>query len=273
MERTRLAGRALTGAAAALAALAIGATAAGADDWGQRTAGRHVYDTTAVLSAAQVADLERAAGAVDLAGAPTVVYLRLKDADVETTRQDARALMEAWAVESAPGARDGFVLLVNLRPGGGVHGSAAMAAGARHADDGRLSGGRLQAVYDAMRPRLADGDLAGGLSVALADVAGDLGEAPAPASPPPGTQPVSPAAVAGGVIGAGLGVAVLLGVLITAVRGGWRGGGPGGPGGGPGGPGKRSWSGMDSSSSAATSSFSGGDGGASSGSSSAGGSF
>ncbi|HXM53746.1 MAG TPA: TPM domain-containing protein [Candidatus Dormibacteraeota bacterium] len=265
-----IARRVLLAGGALLAALGLTATVAAADDWGQRAAGRHVYDTASALSAQQVADLEQAAAAVDRAGAPTVVYLRSKDAGDAATRQDARALMDAWSLESTPGARDGFVLLLNLKPGDSRHGSAALVAGARHAA-GRLDDARLQAIYDGtMKPYLARADLGGALAAALGAVVEDLGAA-ATAPPAPTPQEPSPLAVAGGLIGFGLAGAVFLGILVLIVVGGYRGGGPGGGGGG----GRRRgtwWAPADGSSAMPGSSFTG-DGGASSGSSSGGGSF
>jgi uncharacterized membrane protein YgcG len=187
------------------AVLALGATAASADDWGQRVAGQHVYDTAHVLTPAQVSDLERSAAAVDRAGAPAVVYLRRKAADDPTARRDARDLMDAWTVESSPGARDGLVLLFDLRPADTNHGSAALVAGASHAGGGgRLSDSRLQAIYDdRMKPRLAAGDLAGAVSAALSATVTDLTTAPrtsAPSGFPPIAQALAFLAVLAGVI-------------------------------------------------------------------------
>jgi uncharacterized membrane protein YgcG len=258
MTEARLARRALLVAGAVAAALGLTATAALADDWGQRVAGRHVYDLAGALTPDQVTDLEAAAANVDRAGAPTVVYLRRKDADDAATQRDARALMDAWAVESSPGRKDGFVLLFNLRPADIRHGSAALLAGLSH---GPLSDGRLQGIYDGtMKPRLAEGDLAGALTAALGQVATDLRE-PAPADTAPPPQSVSPGAVAGALLGFGAIVAAVLGVGTLAARGGFAKRPPGGP------PGPSSgWN-------AGGGTFTGGDGGASSGSSSGGGSF
>jgi uncharacterized membrane protein YgcG len=175
-RETPLAWLALVPAAGLVGALALGAIAGAADEWGPHVSGRHVYDTAHVLSSTQVSDLEAGAAAVDRAGAPTAVYLRVKAADDPATRQDARSLMDAWALETARGARDGFVLLMNLRPGDTGHGAAALVAGARHAGDGRLSDARLQSIYEGtMKPWLARGDLGGALSAALAAVREDLG--------------------------------------------------------------------------------------------------
>jgi len=286
--------QALLAAGLALAALGLAATTALADDWGQRAAGRHVYDPAGVLTAAQVTDLEASAAAVDRAGAPTVVYLRRKDADDATTRADARGLMDAWAVESAAGAKYGFVLLFNLRPTDTKHGSAALVAGERHATDGLLPDSRLQEIYDGpMKSHLATGDLAGAVSAALADVADDLAR-PAPAETPAGApQPsLSPGGVAASLLGAALLISMIfLGGLALvsggALRSGLRGGSPDWTRNRP----SRYYPGVDPNSDAfigytpdadAGSSvpdtsggggFTGGDGGASSGSSSGGGSF
>jgi uncharacterized membrane protein YgcG len=121
-----------------------------------------------------------------------------------------------------------------------------------------------------MKPRLAEGDLAGGLSAALGRVAADLKEPAPPDIAPPPQQSVSPGAVAGTLLGLAAIVAVVLGVGLLIVKGGGFGNRP------PGGPPRSGWGGggggtfIDSSTGGST--FTG-DGGASSGSSSGGGSF
>jgi uncharacterized membrane protein YgcG len=219
----RIAWRAAAVAGTVAAALALGATAASADDWEHRVANQHVYDTAHVLTPAQVSDLERSAAAVDRAGAPVVVYLRRKAADDPTARRDARDLMDAWTVESSPGARDGLVLLFDLRPADTNHGSAALVAGASHAGGGgRLSDSTLQTIYDdRMRPRLAAGDLAGAVSAALSAAVTDL--ATAPGTP----APFGPTQVAQALfVLAALACVVLFAIVATARRYGGRGRGP-----------------------------------------------
>ncbi len=276
-REARFARRALVAAGAALAALGITATSALADDWGQRVPGRHVYDQAGVLTSAQVTDLEAAAARVGQAGAPTIVYLRLKDANQAAATLDARDLMDVWSVESAAGARDGFVLLLDLRPADPKHGSAALVAGAHHASTGRLTDGRLQQIFDGpMTPHLASGDLAGALSVALADVADDLSTAPPPPSAPPPPQSASAGTIAVDLLGGGALIAVVLGVIVVVARS--LGSGGGGSPTNRRGTGGQPWyfdndGGSSSSSSNSGSTFTGGDGGASSGSSSGGGSF
>jgi len=143
--------------------------------FGTRQPDRHVYDNASVLASADLENLERQAAGMTMAGAPTVVYLRIKAANSDATRQDARDLMDAWQVESAPDAKDGLVLLLNLKPGDTRQGSAALVAGAYHTGNGRLNADRLQAIYDGqMKPKLAAGDLAGAISNALEAAAMDL---------------------------------------------------------------------------------------------------
>ena len=167
---------------ALLVLAALPAPAAAIQDFGARTAGQHVYDRSGTLTSAQVSDLEARATELDRAGAPAIVYLRLQASDQAATRRDAGELMDAWQVESRPGARDGLVAFVNLSPSDPKHGAAALFAGSAHVDDGRLSAARLQDIFDhAMRPLLAEGEVAGGLAAGLEAARADLGK-PAPSS-------------------------------------------------------------------------------------------
>lgn len=147
--------------------------------------GKHIYDTTGLLSAAQVADLETHAQAVVQAGAPTVVYLQAKDATYDQTYQDAGDLMNAWDVESASGAHDGFVMFLNLIPGDLHHGQVVLFAGSKYFQNGPLTHDETQRIYqDEMLPLLRDGDIAGGIAAGLDAVASDLRNGPpAPARP------------------------------------------------------------------------------------------
>src|SRR5262245_4302874 len=87
-----------------------------AQAYGTRIPGQHVYDRAGILSQSEIAELERQASLVEEAGAPVVVYIQVRDADDDDTQGDARNLMEAWDVQSSPGARDGLVIFVNLDP-------------------------------------------------------------------------------------------------------------------------------------------------------------
>jgi uncharacterized membrane protein YgcG len=137
--------------------------------------GKHVYDLTGLLTSAEIADLETHAKTVEQAGAPTIVYLQAKDATYDQTHQDAGNLMNDWNVESATGARDGFVMFLNLIPGNLRHGQVVLFAGQKYFQNGPLTHEEAQRIYqDEMLPLLRDGDIAGGIAAGLDAVAHDM---------------------------------------------------------------------------------------------------
>ena len=150
--------------------------------------GQFVYDCTGILTSAEIATLEADAAAVERAGAPTVVYLQARDADVQQTMDDARDLLNRWNVESQPGAGDGFVMFFNLKPGDLRHGTFFLAAGKLHYNDGKLPQAELERIRDdIMTPLLANGQTAAGIAAGLQQVAHDLTYGP---PPPPQSQVV-----------------------------------------------------------------------------------
>src|SRR5215471_16599565 len=136
-----------------------------ASDFGTPTPGQHVYDRAGVLTPAETQSLERLVADLTASGTPVVVYLRAQDASQSQTTNDARDLMDAWNVQSAPDARDGLVIFLNLRPDDPHHGQAALFPGRRYVDDGTLSDSVLQRIFERdMQPALADGRLADGIA-------------------------------------------------------------------------------------------------------------
>jgi uncharacterized membrane protein YgcG len=167
-----------------------GASAAFADDFGARVSGQHVYDRANILSPEQLQVLERRAANLGAVGAPTVVYVRVEAASQSQVQQEARELMDAWDVESAPNAHDGFVMLFDLTPGDTRQGQVGMFAGAEHAS-AELDHDEINRIASqVMRPSLASGDLAGGISAGLEATAEDLGQ-PASGLGSPGNYPIS----------------------------------------------------------------------------------
>lgn len=137
-------------------------------------AGRHVYDCAGLLSTSEVASIEAHASAVAQAGAPTVVYLQVQKATYTQTYQEAADLMSRWDVESHPGAKDGFVMFLNLLPGNLRHGEVVLYAGASQAE-GPLSQTTLAHIYsDTMLPQLQQGNTAQGILLGLDEVAEEL---------------------------------------------------------------------------------------------------
>lgn len=157
------------------------------DAFGNPEQGRRVYDRSGTLGAPEVRSLEARAERVAEAGAPVVVYLRVRDASYEETERDASALMEAWDVQSGQDRRDGVVIFLNLKPGDTRHGQVALFAGQRHYQGGNLPERELRRIFEGeMRPLLADGQLAAGIGVGLDELAQSL------AYGPPQPAPLSP---------------------------------------------------------------------------------
>jgi uncharacterized membrane protein YgcG len=151
--------------------------------FGEPVSAQRVYDRAGILTPAELSDLETRAAAVERAGAPTVVYLQPRDASQDETTQDGRDLMQAWTVESSPGARDGVVIFLNLQPDNKRHGEAAIIAGQKWNDKGILTDRENQRIYDdVVAPLLKDEKTAAGIAAGLDAISHDLQFGP----PPPG---------------------------------------------------------------------------------------
>lgn len=174
----------------ALTSLAAPVSAAGvAGGCAGPVLGQRIYDCAHLLTAAEIANLETQAAAVDRAGAPTVVYLQPRAATAQQTLQDAIDLMNRWNVESRTGAHDGFVMFVNLEPGNLRHGQVALYAGEKHYQHGNLPQAELDRIrVDVMTPLLQNGETAAGIAAGLQMVAHDLRYGP---PPPPAYQLVA----------------------------------------------------------------------------------
>ncbi len=136
--------------------------------------GQRVYDCAGLLTPGEIKDLEARALAVQRAGAPVVVYLQVKNATYDQTLSDAASLMARWDVESKPGAKDGIVILLNLKPGDLRHGQVALYAG-QTLYNGALPQSELERIYqDVMLPKLASGQTAAGIGAGLDALATDL---------------------------------------------------------------------------------------------------
>lgn len=142
--------------------------------FGTRVPGKHIYDSTGLLTAAETANLENRATAVQRAGTTVVVYLRASNETYDETLSDAASLMNAWDVESKPGAHDGLVTFLNLEPGNLRHGQVALYAGAKLIH-GPLPTAEMQRIYQSdILPLLESEQTAQGIGQGLDDVAYDL---------------------------------------------------------------------------------------------------
>lgn len=177
-------------ALAASAALSLGAAPAFAQAAPLATCpdrpvtGQRVYDCAGLLTSGEIKNLEARALAVQQAGAPVIVYLQVKDTTYDQTLSDAASLMARWDVESKAGAKDGLVILLNLKPGDLRHGQVALYAG-QTLFNGPLPQSELDRIYqDVMLPDLESEDTAGGIGAGLDALATDLRAGGPP--PPPG---------------------------------------------------------------------------------------
>lgn len=181
------------------------------EGFGSPESGRRVYDRTGLLTPDEIASIERAAAAVAATGAPTIVYLQAEDADRDETERGAKALMDAWAVESAPGADDGLVVLLNLDPDDLRDGEVWIEGGTAHTDGGNLPPSELVRILDdAVLPELRDDQTAAGIAAGLDQVANSLRFGPPPPPAPSAFERWSrdfarvPLNLIAGVLGAGL---------------------------------------------------------------------
>jgi len=186
MRTTARAIRRLTWAAMIVSLLLLLASPTiAATEYGEPVPGQHIYDTTGLLPPDEIADLESRAAAVEAAGAPVVVYLQARDASRSETEADARNLMDAWDVQSAPGAHDGVVLFFNLKPDNLRRGEVFIYAGEKHFDGGNLPQAELQRIIDEeMLPLLRDNQTAAGIGAGLDAIAHSLTYGPPPPPPP-----------------------------------------------------------------------------------------
>jgi uncharacterized protein (TIGR04222 family) len=125
---------------------------------GSRTAG--LYDEAGVFEQNERTRIEEAIRNVELAGAPTVVYLRLLETEQDRAVRDAQQLMEDWTIESEAGAHDGLVVFFNLEPDDPDRGEFAIVAGEAHLDGGALPQSALNQIRDEMTDYLVDDQMA-----------------------------------------------------------------------------------------------------------------
>lgn len=180
--------------------------------FGDHTSAQHVYDRAAVLTSDEVASIETRIAKLASAGAPTIVYLRANDADTSQTIQDAKDLMSQWNIESSPGAKDGLVIFLNLKPGNLHHGQGAIYAGAHHFNGGNLPQYELDRIYnDVMLPLLKDGNIVAGINAGL-----DAAEQNLLNGAPPQPQPSAIAQVLGTVMRIPAAIVALVYLIFVA---------------------------------------------------------
>lgn len=129
-----------------------------------------VEDDAGVLSSTGLSAVQQHADALAGTGHPVLVLVRTRASSDSGVQDEAAQIMSSRDIESTAGARDGVVLLVDLTPGSGIHGHAAIHVGASLAS-GPLPQDAVSGIYaGALAPSLQRGDIAGGLRAALDSV-------------------------------------------------------------------------------------------------------
>ncbi len=162
---------ALLGVWLAVAGVAAAATPPAGPPYPDAVTGERVYDYAGIFSSETIAEARSIISGIEIrTGAQVAVYTQVKPAsdDLDKANADALALMNQWGV-GRKGFDDGLVILfdmqTNLR-----HGQVSLYAGSGYRA-AFLSDSDRQAVFEEdMKPLLADGDLDGGLLVALHDI-------------------------------------------------------------------------------------------------------
>jgi uncharacterized membrane protein YgcG len=181
----------------------------------QRSPGLH--DDAGVFSAQQRAEIEAAIARVEATGAPVVVYLRLLHTVTDQAVGDGQRLMDAWSVESTPGARDGVVMFFNLNPSDPNRGEFGVVAGETHFDGGALPQSELNRIRDAMITLLRDDRMAEAVVLGLDMIADRIEAGP----PEPSMTERAFEAVGGGSISVLNALGVIGGVVLAAISIGW----------------------------------------------------
>ncbi|HUQ78329.1 MAG TPA: TPM domain-containing protein [Patescibacteria group bacterium] len=127
-----------------------------------------VYDRAGIFRPATIAGVETQIDAIEQrTGAETVIYTQVVEAgrSTEEADDDARALMEEWAV-GRKGFDDGFVILFDMYPGLD-HGQVILYGGPGFRATFLDNDAKQQIFDEDMLPRLRAGDFDGALLVAM----------------------------------------------------------------------------------------------------------
>lgn len=145
---------------------------------------RSVYDPYRLLDADQRDTLRADADRLRRAGLPTLVYIRISEANEQQAAAFADRLLSEWRVESAPGANDGLVMLINMGVTGGRSGEVTIRTGPRALPEGGLDAARLAGIAEEkIAPRLKRGQIYTGALAGLRGMVYAISYFPAPQPP------------------------------------------------------------------------------------------
>lgn len=127
-----------------------------------------VYDIPGDLNKTQYDRFHYDIGRLWNDGLPAVIYIRTSNADQSTSQTFADGLRSVWQIESAPGADDGIVLLVDIRNTFPYAAELTYSYGANTFPTGQMTPDVLDLVIEQeSKPRFQVGNVNGGLTYAL----------------------------------------------------------------------------------------------------------
>ena len=171
MKRYSFVGAILVGAWLLSAAPAVAAPPAAGPPYPDAVTGQRVYDYAGIFSPATITAAESIINGIESrTGAQVAVYTQVKpESDtLDKANSDALALMNQWGV-GRKGFDDGLVIMFDMKPGL-LHGQVSLYAGSGYRAAFLSDADRQQVFDNDMKPLLVDGDMDGGLMVALHDI-------------------------------------------------------------------------------------------------------
>ncbi|MEJ7838769.1 MAG: hypothetical protein WKF81_08130 [Thermomicrobiales bacterium] len=127
-----------------------------------------VYDVAGDLDKSQYDRFHYDVGRLWNHDLPTVIYIRNSIADEASSQMFADEMRDTWDLETAPGADDGLVLLVTIRPTFPYSAILTYSYGSNTLPTGQMTAETLDTVREQeANPRLKVGNVNGGLTYAL----------------------------------------------------------------------------------------------------------
>ena len=214
MKRYSLIGAMVVGSWLLLAAPAVAAPPAAGPPYPDAVAGQRVYDYAGIFSPATITTAESIISGIESrTGAQVSVYTQVKpESDtLDKANADALALMNQWGV-GRKGFDDGLVIMFDMKPSLS-HGQVSLYAGSGYRAAFLSDADRQQVFDNDMKPLLVDGDMDGGLMIALHDI--DANATPEHAAALEQGRQINAVVALGGI---GLGLLLALLAVATWLR-------------------------------------------------------
>lgn len=145
---------------------------------------RSVYDPYRLLEADQRKTLRSDAERLQRFGLPTLVYIRISQANDVQAAAFADRLLSEWNVESGPGANDGVVILVSMGVTTRRSGEVMIRTGSNALPQGGLNAARLgEILEERIEPQVERGRIYSGVLSGLRGMSYSINYYPEPQAP------------------------------------------------------------------------------------------